>query len=512
MAASTPKALILIHGVLFSTVRWLGLRHFGEAHLVLISYTQLLVKQRDMSKQLLVLTVATLLVTSGCTSLNMNPMKWDSPLFTTAAAQVGSPAWWKGQKHKAEFVPGEGYRVADVEGFFDEQGRPIQDKVAKVVKREKSQGLLQDVNVKASVDSFKNQVGLGPDQQQAKLTFEKAEDLFEREKYPAAAKQFKKAIAYLPDSGMAQEAMFQMAESQFFAHDYAKATETYDRLIQTNTNTKHLDKIIRRQFSIARYWEQHHQHEPHWPTTPNLLDNKRPLFDTLGRSVKIYENIRLNDPTGPLADDAIMATANSFFLRGRYNDADYHYELVRTEYPRSEHQFEAHILGLKCKLQKYQGPNYDGTPLLEAKLLVKQIKIQFSGKLNQEDRERLALDEASLQKQLAMRDWTLAKFYEDNGYNGSAKFYYAKVQRKFPGTPIANDAQQAYAALEGLPEQPKVKLESLINLLPENAERLAIAQVPLLKQDPSVSLASHPEPLGEADGKIILRSYTSENQ
>jgi len=80
----------------------------------------------------------------------------------------------------------------------------------------------------------------------------------------------------------------------------------------------------------------------------------------------VYEQIRLNDPTGSLADDSIMATANSHFVHGEWDDADYHYGLLRTEYPRSEYQYQAHLLGLRCKLLRYQGPGYDNSPLVEA--------------------------------------------------------------------------------------------------------------------------------------------------
>ncbi|MGI9429328.1 MAG: outer membrane protein assembly factor BamD [Bythopirellula sp.] len=451
--------------------------------------------------------MAVLLVASGCASMNLNPLDWETPsYFASAGAPAGTPTWWKQNKNDAEFVPGEGYRVEGVDGYFDQKGRPIQDKVAKVVKPEQSTGILKDIQVSSTVNDLKSQVGLGPDEQQAKLAFAKGEDLFQREQYAEAAKAFKQTSARWPGSSLAQDAMFQLAESYFFNHDYPAAVDTYDELLEENPNTKHLDKIVRRQFDIARYWEQHHESDPHWATTPNVFDDTRPLFDTLGRSIKVYENIRLNDPTGPLADDAIMATANSYFIRGRYNDADYHYQLLRNEYPRSEHQFEAHILGLQCKLRMYQGPDYDGTPLLQAKKLVKQIKVQFAGKLDADERARLEIDEAALQKQLALRDWSLAQFYEQNGYNASAKFYYAKVIRKFTGTPIANDAQQAYAALDGLPDQPPVQMESIINLFPENAERQAIAQVPLLKREsqPDIGLASREEPLGsESEGTVV---------
>ena len=455
-----------------------------------------------MPKILPALIVVVLFAASGCAAVNLNPTTWENPLFVGSNAPVGTPKWWKQNKGKAEFVPGEGFRVAGVEGYFDQQGRPIQAKVAKAIQKEKSKGLLQDVKVSATMAEIKNQVGLGPDEQQAKLAFDKGEDMFQREKYAEAAKQFKHTIARWPDSTLAQDALFLMAESHFFAHDYTAAVDTYDRLLKANPNTKHLDKIIRREFDIARYWEKHHQNEPHWATTPNMLDNTRPLFDTLGRALKVYENIRLNDPTGPFADDAIMATANSYFLRGRYNDADYHYELIRNEYPRSENQFEAHILGLQCKLQKYQGPDYDGSPLIEAKKIVKQIKVQFAGKLSEEDRARLEVDEANLQKQLATRELRRAKFYEENGYNASAKFHYANILRDFPGTPIANEAQQQYATLEGKPDNPPELLAGVVKWLPENAERMAIQKVPLLENSlPDVSpeyLATPPtEPLNE---------------
>ena len=466
------------------------------------------VEPSDMTKHCLKVLAFALLGASGCASVNLNPTTWKAPSFSSGDAAVGTPEWWKKHEKTAEMVPGEGYRVEGVEGYFDGDGRPINAKVAKTVKQDQARGLFNDVGVTTAVEDFKVQVGLGPDEQEAKFAFEKGEDLFQREKYSEAAKQFKQAIARAPNSGLAQDAQFLLGESQFFSHDYPNAVDTYDELLQENPNSKHLDKIVRRQFEIARYWEQHHQNDPSWVVTPNFTDDTRPLFDTVGRAIKVYENIRLNDPTGPLADDSIMATANSYFLRGRYNDADYHYELLRSEYPRSDHQFEAHILGLQCKLRKYQGPDYDGTPLLEAKKILKQLKVQFAGKLDQEQRNRLELDEAALQKKLAERDWNLAKFYEENGYNTSAKFYYAKVIRNYTGTPIANDAQQAYAALDGLPGAPPVKFESIINLFPENAERQAIAQVPLLEEvnaASNIGLASHPEPVEESGEQTIRR-------
>ncbi|MCG8451013.1 MAG: outer membrane protein assembly factor BamD [Pirellulales bacterium] len=461
-----------------------------------------------MSKRFLVLWATAFLWTGGCATVNLNPTAWQWPSLASEGEPPGTPGWWKKNKGQAEFVPGEGFRVAGAPGFYDQEGRPINTKVAKVVRKEDEGdgGLLKDVDFVQGVTDLKTQVGLGPDQQRAEQSFAAGEDLFRREQYSEAAKEFKQTIARWPNSQLEQDARFLLGECQFFANDYSDAINTYEGLLQEYPNSPHLDKIVKRQFDIARYWEKHHQYDPHWVVTPNLFDNTRPWFDTLGNALKVYENIRLNDPTGPLADDAIMATANSYFLRGRYNDADYQYELLRNEYPRSEHQYEAHILGLQCKLRKYQGADYDGAPLEEAKKLVKQLKVQFGGELDNEQRQRLTMLGGTLNRLLAERDFQVAKYYDDTEYYQSAKFYYAEVARKYPQTPLAEQARARYQELAGEPDVPATKLEWLIKAFPENAERQAIADIPLLGSGNESRVANQPEKDNQKlDAKTILR-------
>jgi outer membrane protein assembly factor BamD (BamD/ComL family) len=221
--------------------------------------------------------------------------------------------------------------------------------------------------------------------------------------------------------------------------------------------------------------------------------------------MKNYENIRIDDPTGPLADDAIMAMGNSYFLRERYYDSDEQYELLRKEYPRSDHQFEAHILGLQSKLRKYQGASYDDTPLQEAKLLVKQLKIQFSGKLKSQQREELVDIEARLTKELATREFNMAKHYDGLKEYGSARFYYAEVLKNYPQTPLADDSRTRLAAIGGLPERPTSTLDPVLNLMPESAERRAIAQVPMTGETRLASAIEDKAQDGAAESSATIR-------
>ncbi len=412
--------------------------------------------------------------------------------FSSEEAPVGSAQWWK--KHKnfdAEFEVGKGYKVPGVDGYFDGDGRPIQGPVARervIEAGEKSDevGLIPGLDPQVQYGKLKNAVGLGPNEQVARQDYLEGYKLFNEKKYKAAAEKFKAAVDRGPNSPIEQDAMFMIAESYFYDDRYIPARDAYDALVKKHTNTRYMDKVIEHEWQIARYWEQYEQTHPDWPATPNGYDKSRPWFDTIGHAIKTYENIRLNDPTGPRADDAIMATANIYFSRGRYDDADYNYSLLRKEYPRSELQYEAHLLGLEAKLRKYQGENYDGTPLEEAKVLVKNLKTQFASKLPPEEKKRLADKEAWVNREVASRDYRMAGYYDRKKDYGAAKHYYTAVVEKFPDTELGAKSKERIAELKGEPDNPTKPLGFIVDRLPENRERTRVARIPELQKGGSL--------------------------
>ena len=428
--------------------------------------------------------------------------------FTSTETPVGSAQWWK--KHKnvdAVFEPGKGYKVPDTEGYFDGDGRPIQGPVARervIEAGEKSDevGLIPGLDPHVQYGKLKSAVGLGPNEQVAREYYLEGYRLFTEKKYKAAAEQFKAAADRGPNSPIEQDAMFMIAESYFYDDRYIPARDAYDALVKKHTNTRYMDKVIEHEWQIARYWEQYENAHPDWPATPNGYDKSRPWFDTVGHAIKTYENIRLNDPTGPRADDAIMATANIYFGRGRYDDADFNYSLLRKEYPRSELQYEAHLLGLKAKLLKYQGENYDGTPLEEGKVLMKNLKTQFASKLPPEEKKRLAEDEAWLNREVASRDYRMAGYYDRKKDYGAAKHYYAAVAEKFPDTELGKKSKDRIVELKGEPDDPTKPLGFIVDRLPESRERSRVARIPELQKGGSLynggtRLATQPAPAAE---------------
>ena len=228
-------------------------------------------------------------------------------------------------------------------------------------------------------------MGYGPDEKLARQAFQEGQALFRAKKYVEAAPKFYIASWRWPETELEEHAQFLMGESYFFDDQYGKAQDAYDALLKSHSNTRYLDTVMVREFAIARYWEQLDQANPHWPVTPNFSDKQQPWFDTWGNAITAYEQIRLHDPTGPLADSAVMASANMYFRAGRYEEAANDYDVLRKNYPKSKFQVQAHILGLQSKMKCYQGPAYDARPLKDATEIANQTLSQFRGKLGGEE-------------------------------------------------------------------------------------------------------------------------------
>lgn len=300
-------------------------------------------------------------------------------------------------------------------------------------------------------DGTKSAFGLGPDEAKARKYYAEGESLFREKQYDKAASKFKTAAWRWPDSMLQEDAMFMRAESYFFADRYSKASDTYGTLAKKYENSRHLDKLVQRHFAIARYWEQRAK-DTSW-IMPNFFDKTRTWFDPQGNAIAVYESIRLNDPTGPLADDATMATANAYFLSRRYEDAAYHYDLIRKEYPQSDHQQQAHLLGLQSKIRSYQGPQYDAQPLEDADELVDQTLVQF-GRQIEGERENLLKAKRKIREERAQREYATAEYYRRTGYNAAARYYYDAILKEFSDTQLAGESRKRIEEIKDLPAVP----------------------------------------------------------
>ncbi|MEM9413464.1 MAG: outer membrane protein assembly factor BamD, partial [Planctomycetota bacterium] len=283
------------------------------------------------------------------------------------------------------------------------------------------------------------------------------------ELFREAANQFRLAAGKFPDSQLEHDALFFEGESYFFADDYVQANRALENLISRYSGTRYLDKAEAYRFSIAQYWQQLADAGP----SISLTDSSRPVKGLLKESQRIFHRIRLDDPTGKLADDATLALANAYFKAENWNDAANTYEDLRRNYPGSPHQFHAHMFELKSRLNSYEGKSYDATPLNQADKLLKQVVSQFPDQARQE-REYLAQEAGTIRHLLAEREWAMAQYFEKQGENQAAQFYYQQVAKNFSDTEFSDRVTGEIERIAELPAKPKQHAQWLVDLFPES--------------------------------------------
>ncbi|MBN1909567.1 MAG: tetratricopeptide repeat protein [Pirellulales bacterium] len=318
--------------------------------------------------------------------------------------------------------------------------------------------------------SVKSMAGLGPDRNVARQDLAKGKELMKAKKYKEAASKFKSAASRWPDSTLEEDAMFWQGECLFFADEYAKSYDAFSMLLKKHDNTRYLDTVSRRLFATARYWEQAAQATGQWALTPNFTDASRPRFDTWGMAMKAYEMVTTHDPTGPLADDSLMALGNAYFLRRRYEEAASYYDRLRKEYPKSPHQLQSHLLGMKAREMVYQGSEYDRQPLDEAAKIAEETLLQFGPELGQQ-RDELIKTRDRLAAKRAERDWEMAQFYESKRAYGAARFYYREILKLYPHTAMARQAETRLTEIKDYPAKPPNRLKFLTDLFPDGTRR-----------------------------------------
>ena len=226
-----------------------------------------------------------------------------------------------------------------------------------------------------------------------------------------------------------------------------------------------MDIVQARRFTIAKYWLDVNRKTPdHFLTwRPSGL---RPNRDTGGEALRILDRIRLDDPTGKLADDATLALANGYFEKKRFMDASDTYEDLRRTFPNSEHQFDAHLFELRSRLQSYQGKNYDAANLEKAERLLKTIVTQFPRQAD-EHREYLSKEAGNIRLQQAERELSMAQYYDNREEYRAATAHYNEIVAEFGDTPIGELAKERITELTGKPPEPEQRLSWLVNLFPE---------------------------------------------
>ncbi len=317
-------------------------------------------------------------------------------------------------------------------------------------------------------------MGMGPDEKKANAAMKKGYDILDplRNKKPdpadakrdqkqwlAAAAQFEEAAKRWPNSVIEEDALHLTGECYFFGDNYPKAMTAYQKLVINYQHSKHVDNAVRRLFSIARFWEKEDQRGANF-TNFSHTDRTRPTFDSFGNAKKAYETIYINDPNGPISDDAVMALASAFLAKGHYkgdpnfDEAARYYTYLRENYPLSKHIVQAHELEIYARTNAYQGAEHNSKTLEEANKLAERTLTQFGGELESESKQEILAQKEAIILCKAEKEWVTGQFYDKKSYFGAARLQYEKILDQYPQTPFAEKARERLAQIKNKPSQP----------------------------------------------------------
>lgn len=344
--------------------------------------------------------------------------------------------------------------------------------------------LLDDFSPGQLGTTLKTNFANSKDQQVAQASYDAGKQLYDRgtamiaenpegtaheSTFEEAANAFRKASAAWPDSSLAEDAYFLEGESYFFANRYVQANRAFEGLISLYSGSRYLDRAEQRRYSIALYWLELKKNG----ASIALNDPKRPKFSLAGEARRILHRIRIDDPTGQLADDATFTLGNAYLQAERFEEAADTFSYLRNDYPGSEYQFKTQMLELESLLKSYKGSEYDGLPLVKAEKLRTQIARQFPDKARQ-NQEILAQQSSLITNQLAQRDYEVGQFYERRGENRAAKIYYEKVRDEHPSSVFENDLNSRIEMVASKPPVPKPTAQWLQDIFPDPEAEKAI--------------------------------------
>lgn len=310
------------------------------------------------------------------------------------------------------------------------------------------------------------------------------QDAFDKGDYAQAIKLGKKTAKKFKESSLGEQAQFCVAESYFAQGNYAKAQDGYTQLFADYPSTRYVEPSTRKLFRISQAWleiaepmarseirrvsgekvieEDSQPASSKDPTLfvrilPNFHDRSRPMFDTQGRALESLKSIWMNDPTGPLADDALMLTATYYQRHDNFVEADRYFEILRQEYPDSPHLEEAFLLGAHVKQMSYQGPYYEGRELTGARKL-KEQSLQLFPVSQQRQQLRKDLDQIYLLE--AQRAWAKIEYYQKKRKPRAIAIACIQLVSDYPDTQFASKARDILRTIDrkqlaDLPEVPE---------------------------------------------------------
>jgi outer membrane protein assembly factor BamD (BamD/ComL family) len=251
-------------------------------------------------------------------------------------------------------------------------------------------------------------------------------------------------------SPLADRALFVIAEAENRSGDPIVAFYYYDELLDEHPESELYSTAMQKQYEIADAF---------------LRGKKRkflgmPILGAEDEAIEMLYRIQQRSPGSPIAERALLRTANYYFATREYDLAEDAYGAFIRQFSRSPSVPEARLRQAYSAYAQFHGPRFEVTPLIDARERFLAVEAAHPDLARRADvRAMLAQIDATMAQKLYLR----ADFYHRTHEPQAAAFIYRYLIEAYPSS---SDAAKAKAQLAKLPAwtkripEPKVQQDA----------------------------------------------------
>jgi outer membrane assembly lipoprotein YfiO len=232
-----------------------------------------------------------------------------------------------------------------------------------------------------------------------------------------------------PHADDRDRAIFLLGEMDYQQGDRLKAFYQLDELLEKYPESRFFYPALEKQFAVADAF---------------LKGYKRkvlgiPLLGAEDEAVDMLYRIQERSPGSPLAERAMLTTADYYYNSGDFDLAGDVYTAYLRSYPRSPEVPRVQLRRAFSAYAQFRGTRHESTPLIEARTQLEDIKVKYP-ELAAEANVQKFID--SVNETLARKLVVSADFYRRTGHPGATVYTLREVLENYPNSAAAETARQ----------------------------------------------------------------------
>ncbi len=229
-------------------------------------------------------------------------------------------------------------------------------------------------------------------------------------------------------------AIFLLGQANYQDGDRIRAFYYFDEVMDEYPESKLFFPALERQYQIADAYLKGYK--------DRFLG--LPLFDRSEEAVEMLYRIQQRSPGSPLAEKALLRTADYYYSNADYDLAHDAYGAYVKNYPRSPQVPQVRFRQALSSLAQFRGIRFDPSTVLDARSELADVAVAYPDLAKEENVAGLI---QKIDETLAAKLFQRADFYHRTNDPRSAVYTYRFMLMTFPNSPLAPQARDKLARM-----------------------------------------------------------------